>query len=47
MELIIFDNISLELSKGDVILFTGKKEIYKNKSQIIIDKIHCLSCNTT
>lgn len=38
-ELIIFKTNHLDLKKGDVIKFQGKQEIYKNRKQIIIDKI--------
>ena len=46
LELIIFDNTRLNLSSGDIILFTGKKEVYKNKEQIIVDEIYCSSCKS-
>ena len=39
-ELIIFDTPSLNLSKGDQIKFQGKPDTYKNKQQIIIEKIY-------
>ena len=39
IELIIFDDISLNLQKGNTIKFQGKQDIYKGKKQIIIDKI--------
>ena len=38
-ELIIFETTPLNIKKGDTIEFQGKKEIYKNKEQIIVDKI--------
>jgi len=37
--LILFDELSLNLKKGDKISFQGKEETYKNKKQIIVDKI--------
>jgi|TARA_B100001971_G_scaffold164893_1_gene155443 DNA/RNA endonuclease YhcR with UshA esterase domain len=44
-KLIIFDNKFLDLKKGNKISFEGKKDLYKNKKQIIIEKIYCLDCN--
>jgi DNA/RNA endonuclease YhcR with UshA esterase domain len=44
-KLIIFDNSFLDLKKGNEISFEGKKDIYKNEKQIIIEKIYCLDCN--
>lgn len=38
-ELIIFDTNYLNLKKGDNIEFQGKRDTYKNKEQVIIDKI--------
>ena len=38
-ELIIFDTLDLNLKPGDIIQFQGKPDIYKNKKQIIIEKI--------
>lgn len=38
-ELVIFDTAPLKLKSGDIIDFQGKSEIYKNKKQIIVDKI--------
>ena len=38
-EIIIFTSQILNLQKGDKIEVYGKKEIYKNKEQIIADKI--------
>jgi len=38
-ELIIFDTPNLNLKPGDQIKFQGKPDIYKNKKQIIIEKI--------
>jgi len=37
--LILFDSRSLNLEIGDEITFQGKQEIYRNKKQIIVDKI--------
>ena len=41
-ELIIFDEIKLSLNKNDEIKFQGKASIYKNKKQIIIERISIL-----
>ncbi|MCD4771382.1 hypothetical protein K8R30_03120 [archaeon] len=41
-ELIIFDKINLSLNKNDQIKFQGKSSIYKNKKQIIIERISVL-----
>ena len=38
IELIIF-NSNINLQKGNIIKFYGKQDTYKNKEQIIIDKI--------
>ena len=38
-ELILFETNFIKLKKGDTIEFQGKKDIYKNKKQIIISKI--------
>ena len=38
-ELILFDTSHINLSKGDTISFQGRHDTYKNKQQIIIDKI--------
>lgn len=38
IELIIF-NSNINLQKGNIIKFNGKQDTYKNKEQIIIDKI--------
>ncbi len=38
-KLIIFDTPTLNLKKGDKIKFQGSPDIYKNESQIILDKI--------
>jgi len=40
-ELILFDAQYINLSKGDTIKFQGKQDTYKNKEQIIIDKLIC------
>ncbi len=40
--LIIFDNKILTLKKGDKIKFIGKDDLYKNKPQIIVDRISAL-----
>tara|TARA_Y100000310_G_scaffold345856_1_gene471521 strand:+ start:1937 stop:2224 length:288 start_codon:yes stop_codon:yes gene_type:complete len=42
--LVIFENKIFNLKKGNKILYQGKKDIYKEKEQIIIDKIICLDC---
>ena len=39
VELIIFDAPFTNLKKGDIIEFQGHQNIYKNKTQIIIDKL--------
>ena len=39
-ELILFDTPFINLKKGDTIEFQGRQDIYKNKTQIIIDKIY-------
>ena len=39
IELIIFPNEILNIKKGDKIKFSGRKEIYQNKTQIIAYKI--------
>jgi hypothetical protein len=38
-KLIIFDNKILNIKAGDEIYFIGKKDDYKNETQIIVDKI--------
>ena len=38
-ELILFETNSINLKKGDIIKFQGKRDIYKNKEQIIANKI--------
>ena len=38
-KLIIFQKIS-DLQKGDKIKFIGDEEIYKNETQIIVDKLY-------
>ena len=42
-ELILFDIPYLNLSKGDKIKFQGRRDTYKDKEQIIVDKLSCLS----
>ncbi len=39
IELILFDTSYLHLKKGDIIEFQGKRDMYKGKEQIIVDKI--------
>jgi len=41
-ELIIFDTPLITLKKGDTIEFQGRQDTYKNKTQIIIDKLHLI-----
>ena len=43
LEIIVFTNY-LELKKGDQIEIQGRKEVYKNKTQLIADRINCLNC---
>lgn len=43
-DLIIFNKASLNLKKGDLISFSGRLQTYRNKDQMIIDGIKCLSC---
>jgi len=38
-ELILFDTTYINLSKNDKIEFQGRQDIYKDKKQIIVDKI--------
>jgi len=38
-ELILFETSYTNLSKGDIIEFQGRQDIYNNKKQIKIDKI--------
>ena len=40
-ELILFDTSYINLSKGDTIKFQGRRDTYKNKEQIIVDKLSC------
>jgi len=40
-ELILFDISYINLSKGDIIKFQGRKDVYKNKEQITVDKLLC------
>lgn len=44
-ELIIFNTPFINLKKGNAIEFQGKRNIYKNKEQIIIDKMFILHHN--
>jgi len=37
--LILFEDVILNLKAGDVIEFQGQEEVYKNQTQIIVDKI--------
>ncbi|MFH0711632.1 MAG: hypothetical protein V1889_00735 [archaeon] len=41
VELILFDISHINLSKGDTIKFQGRRDTYKNKEQIIVDKLIC------
>ncbi len=45
VELVIFDDIPLNLKKGNTIKFQGKQDIYKGQEQIIVDKIFLLHHN--
>lgn len=38
-ELIIFDAFLPKIKKGNIIKFQGKKELYKNREQIVVDKL--------
>jgi len=38
-ELVIFKINFIELKKGDLVEFQGRNDVYKNKEQIIINKI--------
>ena len=38
-ELILFETNFIPLKKGDSIKFQGRYDVYKNKTQIIVDKI--------
>ena len=40
-ELILFDTSFTTLKKGDTIYFQGRRDTYKNKEQIIVDKLTC------
>jgi len=44
-KLILFDKINISLSKNDRIKFQGKSNIYKNKEQIIVERISLLKQN--
>lgn len=39
IELILFETNLPNIQEGDVIEFQGKEEVYKNQTQIIVDKI--------
>jgi DNA/RNA endonuclease YhcR with UshA esterase domain len=41
-ELILFDTSYINLSKGNTISFQGRRDTYKNKEQIIINKLHLI-----
>jgi DNA/RNA endonuclease YhcR with UshA esterase domain len=41
-ELILFDTSYINLSKGNTISFQGRRNTYKNKEQIIINKLHLI-----
>jgi DNA/RNA endonuclease YhcR with UshA esterase domain len=38
-ELIIFNTPFTNLKKGDIIEFQGRQDIYKNRTQIIVDEL--------
>ena len=38
-ELILFEKRFIDLKKGDIIKFQGKADTYKDKKQIIVDRI--------
>ena len=38
-ELILFDAKFIELEKGNIIKFEGREEFYRNKTQIVVDRI--------
>ncbi len=38
-KLIVFENRLLDIKEGDEILFWGKREFYRNESQIIVERI--------
>jgi hypothetical protein len=42
-ELIIFQNNLLDIKEGDEILFWGRKETYKGKEQVIVERIEKIS----
>ena len=39
-ELILFDTTSTNLTKNEKIKFQGRRDLYKNKKQVIIDKLY-------
>ena len=41
--LILFENLPKNLSKGQKVLIYGREETYRNKKQIIVDKIEILN----
>jgi len=43
-EIILFTNKVLNLNKQNMIEVYGSLEVYKNKTQIIAEKIKCLDC---
>ncbi len=45
-KLVIFNPTLLNLRKGNTIKFQGKQEIYKNKKQIVVDKIFLINSTT-
>ena len=45
-ELIVFTNNPINLKNGDTIKFQGRQELYKNKKQIIINKIFLINKTT-
>lgn len=47
IELIIFNIPFINFKKGDTIKFQGRQDVYKDKKQIIIDKIFLLHHNNS
>ena len=47
LELILFDTSYLNLKKGDIIEFQGKRDVYKGREQIIVDRISILHHNNS
>jgi len=39
IELVLFDAKFIKLEKGDIIKFQGRQEIYRNKTQTVVDRI--------